>query len=380
VPDGFVRDLVNLDPCEGGPLALRIGYEKVYDGTAVRGVLSLGSKVLIADGESLVEYDTVTDSHRGLRAIAGAGAFAGAVLDEVLYFCTENECLQYDGTTVRQWGVQDVMGQPAVTPTAGGALAAGYHQVAMTWTNAYGEEGGTDKPLIVYAAAGDKLVITVPTVPAGHTANVYVGYQESSTLYLQATATTAGAVEVTKVRDDTARCATILLRAPSPGQYMTAHNACLVLARDKVAQLTVPMQRHLVSRTSGFFQYGADIGMVMSAGDLYVSADKCYAIANPETSGAQQRTVLEYPAAVGTGVELPDGRGAFMTRYGQAFVGPGGVDTPNRASYAPTVAERGAAGVVDNNGNQMVVTTLRGANKPNPLAVTDYFIGEIVIP
>lgn len=50
MPQGFVRDLVNFDPLEGGVLGLRTGFEQRYAATNARGALSVGTKVLFADG------------------------------------------------------------------------------------------------------------------------------------------------------------------------------------------------------------------------------------------------------------------------------------------------------------------------------------------
>ena len=69
-----------------------------------------------------------------------------------------------------------------------------------------------------------------------------------------------------------------------------------------------------------------------------------------------------------------------MTRYGQAMTDGDNLKLVNRESVAPIETSEGAAGVLDNNGNQLVVTTLRGVNRANPLAASDFFVGEIVNP
>ena len=380
LPEGAVRHAVNLDPLPGGRLSLRAGYEQVYAGTDVRGVLSLGRKLLIADGTSLVELDTVSGIHRTVRTIAGAGSFAGSVLNEVLYFSTANECLQYDGADVIPWGVPDVLYQPVISSAAGGGLIEGYYQVAVTYTDAWGREGGTDKPAVIFAAAEAAITVSIANIPPGCRANIYVGSLNGSTLYLQNTVSSTGGVVIGQVRDDTVRCATLLTRAPRPGTQVVAHNATLAVASNNVLEMTKPMQPHLVDRVRGFLQFGADIGAVMSAGALFVSADKCYALTNVEGDGISQETVLEFPAVPGTAVQLPDGRGAWMTRYGQAITDGAGMQLVNRESFAPIDTASGAAGVLDNNGNQLVVTTLRGTNRANPLAASDFFVGEIINP
>lgn len=380
LPEGFVRHAVNVDPLPGGRMALRSGYESVYQGTAPRGVLALGRKLLIADGEDLVELNTDTNSSRVLRSIAGAGAFVGDVLNERLYFCTENECLEYDGTEVRPWGVPDTANQPTISATGTGGLVEGYYQIALTLTDAWGREGGTDKPVVIFAATNSALLINVPAPPTGYTTNVYVGSVNGGTLYLQAVADVAKTVNVGIVRDDVQRCTTVLLRRPTPGTQVVAHNGTLAIATGNAVQVTRPMQAHLVDRVRGFLQYPTAVNAMVSAGALFISADKCYSLTNVETDGISQKVVLEYPAITGTAVLLPDGRGAWMTRYGQAITNGDDVRLVNRESFVPEEAESGAAGVADVNGNQLVVTTMKGKNRANPLAASDFFIGEIINP
>lgn len=380
LPDGFYRHSVNLDPLPGGRLSLRAGYERIYAGTAVRGVLALGNKLLIADGTNLVDVNTDTGASRILRTIAGAGPFSGDVLNDVLYFSTANECLQYDGQDVTAWGVPDVLYQPSVASTNAGGLIEGYYQVAVTHTDSQGREGGTDRPAVIFVNTGFAITVTVASIPAGCTANVYVGSVNGDTLYLQAVLDAPGSTDVGVIRDDTARCTTVLMRAPRPGSIVVAHNSQLVVASTNVAEVTRPMRPHLVDRVRGFVQYGADIGAMVSAGALYISADKCYSLTNVETDGIAQRVVLEFPAIPGTAVQLPDGRGAWMTRYGQAVLSDGSVELVNRESFAPVSAASGAAGVLDHNGNELIVTTMKGTDRANPLAASDFFIGEILNP
>jgi hypothetical protein len=380
LPDGFVRHAVNVDPVAGGILAARAGYEKIYAGSAVRGVLALGDKLLIADGPELVEVNTTTGSVRVVRSIAPTGGFVGDVLNDTLYFCTENECLEYDGQSIKGWGVPDVFYQPTVAVGSGG-LRAGLYQLAVTYTDQWGREGGTDKPLIISCVEGSSITVTVSALPAGCTANVYVSSVDGSDMYLQATRATAGNVVVDNVRDDTATCETVLYRAPQPAQHVKVHNGVILLATSNRVEYTLPMQAHLIDRRKNYFQYPAEIGDVISDDvTVFVSADKCYALRQLETASVEQSVVLEFPAIPGTSVKLPDGRVAWMTRYGQAISDGATLDLINRESFAPSVADAGSAGVVDNNGNQLIVTTTRGKQTGNQVAASDFYLGEILNP
>lgn len=380
LPKGSVRHAVNVDPLPGGTLASRAGYEPIYTGTNVRGVLALGDKLLIADGANLVEFNTQNDTSRVVRTIAPTGAFVGTVMNDVLYLSTENETLEYDGSSVKAWGTPDVFNQPVVAAVAGGLLA-GHYQVAMTYTDQWGREGGTDKPVVLYVPDNGGVQVTVGAIPAGCVANIYMGAVNGSTLFLQGTRTAAGIVTISTMRDDTTQCETVLLRAPQPATRMATHNGVVLMAKGGTLSMTRPMQPHLVSRARGFVQYADDIGDVMSDGvAVFVSADKCYALTNVETDGIEQATVLEFPAIAGTSTQLPDGRVAWMTRYGQAISKNGDLELPNRQTFAPSPAASGAAGVIDTNGNQLIVTTTRGTQAGNQLAATDFYIGEILNP
>src|SRR5574343_279077 len=218
LPEGEVRSAVNLDPNSGGTFNLRAGFDEVCSGTDIRGVLALGDKLLIADGTSLIEFNTNTSSARTLRTIAGAGLFNGCEHAGILYFCTATECLEYDGLGVRPWGVPDVLYQPEVTAGLGGALRAGHYQIAVTFIDQWGREGGPDQPLVIAVKEGGSLTVELPTPPPGGRVALYASPINATTLYRQDTYKTPRSVVLTSMRDDGARLDTVLQRAPTPGQ------------------------------------------------------------------------------------------------------------------------------------------------------------------
>lgn len=378
LPENFARRITNAEPTPGGKLVMRAGYEMVHAGTDIRGALALGTKILIADGASLVEFDTETNSSQVLRTIATTGHFVGDVLDNILYFCTENECLKYDGHEVTQWGVPDVRYQPTVTVGSTGGLVAGLYNVAVTFSDASGMEGGTDNPMLLTVPANGSLTVDMPEPPEGCTVNLYVGNAQTKTLYFQGVRSTAGTMFISLARSDTKRLATALLRAPEPGHLVVAHNGVLCIAKDHVLWLTTPLRPHLVSRAKRFYQYAERIGAVMSGDVLFVSADKSYAISDVETGTPRQDIVLEFPAIPGTAVVLPDTRVAWMTQYGQAVSNGASLQLINLENYVVGEQQSGVAGVVENNGNQLIVTAARGGRGPGGLAASDYFFGEVL--
>lgn len=379
LPDGYVRDMVNLDPLVGGTLGMRGGFTKVASATAARGCLAVRNQIVYADGDQLMAFNTDTNAAVALATIDGAGRLAGTVLNDELFLCTETELLRYDGFTLRAWGVPTVTAQPLPVIGTGG-MAAGNYQMACTLVDAHGDEGATVNPLVFALAQGSSLTVTPPTPPTGGYARVYVGPAEGGTLYLQYEGTDPYTVSV--LRDDTARLDLLNLRGPAAGSLMAARGGVIYCADGGVLWMSLPMRPHLRDAVKGFFQYSSDVSVVAAVdGGVYVAADKTWFISDTETQEARQTVKLAVGAVAGTQTTLPDGRVAWMTQYGLAIGDKqGNVQLISEKAFAPELAGVGASGMLEHNGNQMVVTTLGAQRRDNPLAASDYYDAEIVLP
>lgn len=382
---GCVADAVNVMPTPDGSLVLRPRARLAYAGTAVRGALAVGHVVLLADGDKLIEYDTRTGSFRQLKTIDIVGQFAGAVLNDELFFSTATEVLRYKGGTVRRWGVPTA-DEAGVTTVLGPAPSQpGRYKVATTLTNEFGEEGGVVAAQVIDVAEGRTLVVTPPPPRAGYTTRVYVSSPNGETMYLQAEGATSSLV-LTKVRDDTLRMVTEGETPPEPGHWVAATMGTIAVATAASVWLTNPLRPHARRYAERFFQFPAPVGMLEPCGGgLYVSADRTYFLSDVDGTCAQ-REVLGYPAVSGTGVRLDgpsDGAHSamvgWMTPYGLA-VGDstGAVKLPSEDRFAPSVGGAGGSGVVESDGVKSVVTTMRGSAGRNPLTARDYFEVEVL--
>jgi len=377
---GAVREAINVDANADGSLSLRAGYERIYAGTDVRGALALGQKVLIADGANLVELDLRTGTHKVVRQIPASGVFAGDELNGELFFCTSSETLRYDGHAVRPWGVPTVTVQPVPTVVAGG-VAPGRYLCACTLVNAQGEEGGTVQAVTVNLQQASGLAFQLPVAPVGGAVRVYVGPADGTTLYLQDEATST--VTVTTLRDDTARLETLGMGPPPIGQAVLAYNSMLLIVNGSTLSYTRPFRTHLRSALD-FFQFGEVIDLAIPVADesgagLYVAAgEQTFYLASLETDAVNQVQPLPFGAVPGTGVRLPSGGATWMTRYGQLLAGPGGVAKILSEHFVPEPAISGAAGMLEHNGQQLVVATVRGSPQPGGLAAGDYYVSEII--
>lgn len=379
VPPGAVRDSVNFDPSVDGVMHLRSGFDLVVAGNSIRGALSIGGHVLIADGVKLIDFNESTGSTIQLATIAGSGRFVGDVLNDELFFCTENEAFRYKNGMLSTWGVQTVTSQP-VPVVGSGALTAGAYQCAATFIDARGDEGGTTETLMIDAPANSSLSFVLPTPPDGGKVRLYVSPVNSSTLYLQYEG--IGTYMCSTVVDASARLDTQFLREPITGDSITAHNGVLLIADGSTLHMTLPLRPHLRNAASGFFQFSKPIDMVMSCdGGVYLAADKTFFLTAIETSDPVSTKVLDFGAVRGSSVRGIKKEAVWMTRYGIAMSdGQGGAALISEASFVPELASAGRSGVIEQNGNQLVVTTMRNPKGPNPLAASDYYEAEIFTP
>ena len=375
IPEGFARDIMNFDP--GSLLRSRVGYEKKIATANARAIAALGERVIYVDGTELTELDTLTNATRVLGTVAGAGPVGFAVHNDELFISTVNETLRYDGQ-LREWGVQDVAIQPAVSVANS---TKGRRLYAMTYVNQYGEEGGTGSAASV--PDGD-FTFTIPTLPANHTARLYVSALNGRTLYLQHEATAAGDVLVTNPVDYSATLGTMHMRKPKPSGILASRGAVIAMAQDDVVVSTEPLWPHLVNYEHHFVQYPEQVGMLVAGlHGLYVSADKCYKVDDLETDQPRQTRALDYPAINGTGTILPSGEATWVTRYGVAVESRDpreGILEPAKPQFVVGNHQSGASGFVEHDGSQRLVATMKRSEGQGTLAACDYFEAEVIRP
>lgn len=372
LPAGFVRDLVNLEPSEGGQLELRGGFGKVVTGTDMRLGVALPGKVIYVDGGSVGCYLPEDDSSSIIGSVSALGEIAGVALNGQAYISTPHGSVRTDGTKVSAWGI-DAPGFEV--DVIAGSLPAGIYKVAATALGADGEESGAD-PKIIRVAEGQALRVRSTD---SRSLTLYASVANGSTLYSQGPMI-GGAIALTKIDDHRERLTTDGLVPLPPCTMLAAYHSVILGVYGNCVVFTSPMYPHLMDPVTGFFQYSEapDVIAVTDGGVYVVAGEKTYFITGLEGSDTIQRTVMEIGAVKGAAVSLPDGRAAWFTRYGQAIGdSSGAVSLPNRQSYAPDIAAFGAAGLLERGGNSMVVTTMRGAVKPNNLSTGDFADLEI---
>ncbi len=373
LPAGTVRSASNFDPVNGGAMSLRTGYALQEAVADLRGAVAVGDDIIMVAAD-IRRFSTAAGYSTSLGAAPVGDGVVGAALNGDAFLQVGVTQLRVRGNTVAQWALPEVTPQVSFVT---GALPAGVYRVAVTAVDVFGAESGAT-PLIFTIGTPCAVQLNWVSPPGTVEARVYVSATDGETLYLQGAA--AGSYLVTSPLDSGARLTTMNMQPPPLASYIAEYKGRLVLAAANVLWYTEPFAPHLVNYISGHVSFGGDVVMVQPVdGGVYVAtAERTVFITDLGLEGQRSQTLAEFGAVPGSQVLLPDGRAAWLTQYGQAFgTNQGVLALPQRISYAPIIASAASAGVVENNGVQMLVTNLKGAVNPNTLGVVDSFDLEI---
>lgn len=372
IPEGQARRLVNFDPADGGTLELRQGFELAISSPGVRAMFSLGKTLVYAAGSQLIAYSPESGASTVLSSIDPGGPVAGAELNGKLYIRTHSERLVYDGDSLKRWGSDNPGATISITS---GSLPAGVYKVAVT-AEVDGNESGAD---VMVVRLEEESGISVSASASGDL-YCYMTPANASTLYLAGRMRGGSLTLSAGPAADSRQLATGGM-IPMPIVSMLSRvSSMLVGAQGKYLYHTDPMRPHLVDQATGFVQFDGDVVLMAPVGrtGLFVATgERTYLLDGIGTEQSTQTTVADHGAVAGTAVQLPDGSASWFCEYGQVIGTPSGeIAILNKGRYSPRKAERGAAGLQEHNGQQSIVTALRGS-RPNSLSVGDSWSVEV---
>lgn len=367
LPEGAVVDALNMDFTVGGKAELRTGFSKIRDGSNIRGLFTLGEHLVVVDGGSVfLRKDEV--EHQ--VASVPLGPIAATECNGALYLNTLTSSLVITPRDVHPWAVHEPTFDVAVVS---GSMEPGLYKVGVTLT-IDGRESGC-LPAVVRIGEGQ--AISVRCASSGDL-RLYCSVANGLTMYSQGRAHPVNIVS--SPLDDTARLETAFLTSLPFCERLISHDGLIIGSNGRFLYHTKPMHAHLHNAESDYLQFPAPITVIASVeGGVYVCADKTYFISNIGGQDMQQKTVTEFGAVPGTSVTLPDGKAAWFSEYGQVIAGPDGeAEFVNKGSYSPHITEGGASGFLEHNGNQMIVTTMRGEQKGSCLKSVDHWDIEVI--
>ncbi|MBE0434197.1 MAG: hypothetical protein IBX56_00125 [Methylomicrobium sp.] len=322
MPEGFVRNAVNVVFDDLGRVRRVNGVTRVYDGDSVHSFW----RGYFIEGEWLKRFDPVS---REVITLAAVGADAMGFTEAAGRVLCGNGRRGFviEGDTVMPLGVPSPVQQPNLEARDTGGLFGGEYQVAVTYLRA-GLESGCGPASRVTVPDGGGIFFAVPEVPGDiDTVAVYVSQVNGDELFLYDEYPNFAASMSVFIDQhlSSVRLESQFTFPPVPSRILTAHYGRLYWADGSVLRYSEP-QQYWRTKANNYVRFGGEISLIVSVpGALFVCADTTYRIGNIDTDeGFMQRVeVLPYGAAAGTAVYDERSRTAFWQSH-KGFVAANG--------------------------------------------------------
>lgn len=390
LPEGALREALNVDLDRAGRIRRRPGYTPRYPGSGIHSLwASRGGRVLFGEGGTLKELFPDWTS-RDLRS--GLDPTRTLTYEEaggVVYWSNgaENGRVLQDGTA-RPWGVPSPPGQPTLSVAPAGALPAGRYQVSVTFVADDGEESGATIASVIDVPEGGGIdLANIPQGPAARI-RVYASPPNGDVLY-QHLELPMGFVSARVVKTIRGRALeTQLLDRVPAAQIVRFHAGRFWLAVGDLLFYT-PAFRWGLHSPAAFFQFAERIRVLEPVADgLYVVAERTWFLSGvvPE----QMSQTARHPGAgvEGTGITVPgryfgldDAVGDVAYWFGDrgAMLGlPGGTVRPlmeDRVALSQYAS--GATLFRERQGIRQLVTALAGPGQGSGFGAADSAVAEV---
>ncbi len=381
LPEGSLRLATNVDLSDSGkPRRMRgftciepgIDYRGLWRETLPFGLFARGSELcaLLAD-ESIVVLES------------------GIAADDVVFAEAAGAAYWTDGRRIGRItadlqslpvGCEQPAGQPALAVHGAGGLAAGRYMVAITYSDASGQESGSTLAVEIEVQAGQGIMLSAipqPVHASTATINLFASNAGGDDLYLRQSVPAGTTDWLIGNQPQGRRLETQFLSPIPPGQAIAYGNGMLFVASGDTLWRSEPLRYGLTRRADNYVRFGGRIKGLVSVGEaaagsgLYVSGGgRTYWLAGADPR--QWQRVIAYPQDMVPGTALRvrgsvlriEGVTTFVAHWlasnGVFCIGlPGGsVDAYSEGRYLADEATRGAALLREVNGIRQIVTAV----------------------
>lgn len=392
LPDGTLRDAVNVDINDAGKVRRRNGRVQRYAGTNVRGLWRGAGRTLFAEGAELKQLNPDYTASTLAVGLNTANKPSFVEVNGVTYWsdaATVTGTIRADGI-VSLWGIP--VGPVAnALGVAGGGLPGGTYQVAITYVLDTGEEGGVDSSELVTVPDGGSILVTgIPAVaPHSHITRirVYTTYQNGEVEYLYGEYP-IGTTSLTILPSATL---SIPLRSwfeyPFPPcSQLEYYKGRIFGASGNFVYFTSALRYRLSDLSKNFYSFESPVTMIKAVPDgLYIAdSEATYWFSGGDTDEPGKyvrRQVLPYSVTPGTGINIPNSTDvAWLSTRGWCVGSAGGKATNHmEGNVVPSQTyESGAALFREQNSVRQLIGAVQGGTDANSLQATDYVEAEVI--
>ena len=402
VPPDALRAAKNFDLDDAGKPRRRPGPVLAQ---AAAGLHSLWAHdrfnlMLGVQGGDIVAFDTAEE----MQALGAAlerpdqpmsyDVIAGAVFASNGWDKTQ---IQADGS-LRPWAAECPGGQPMAAVSAGvGGLHAGTYQVAVTFIDVDGREGGASLPVETEVAAGDGITLTnfpVAVDPRTAMMRVYASHPEGETLYAVQDLALGTSSYLLGVHTPGAALDRLFLTPMPAGQIVRGHAGRQLVASGRLLLWSPALTYGLTLRHKAYQRYDAEITLMEPAGQaegsgLFVAtaagdgkrAGRTYYLTGPDPQNWQRVIAYPHGAVRGSATQI-DAQAlglqqsglvpVWLTDNGQFVIGTQGgqvIELHADRYVAPHHADHASIALREYRGVRHLIATMKGGQVSGMAAV-----------
>lgn len=389
LPEGFIRDCVNLDIDNQGKKKIRSGYTKIYSGTSVHSLsgdeISAG-KYFIENGSLkrlnndntayTIQSGLSADTRRkmyyvqmGNRVYISNGYNTGCIINDVFY----------------TWGVPNPISGPTGTISSGYWDSGRYLVKYVNMKNS--EESGASKEVAFTLTDDQKITLTsVPQTSGIDYVRVYSTLPNGTNFYWQADIP-YGITTWNLPKPQLNKELEVDNLYPAPaGHIITDYNSRIYIAHNNRLYWTEALRWGLY-HYNNYIEFPERITVLISVSDgIFVVSDKTYFLKGNEPKDFTLDDIYPYGAIEGTQYKSYSNNHKIDENFGY-YSGPIAVWASNKGivfgknggevipvtekKYALAEYNSGATGFLEHEGVKKLITSLTQKGDSSGLKVTD---------
>lgn len=293
LPEGSLREAINVDITRKGRVRRRKGYTEIYSGI---GIHSLWERYFVESGtlKILLEDNSSAD------IVSGISTKHLSYCELLSTICFSNE--DSIGTIDGPLSVPTIYSTPNLAIVSG-TLKAGQYQVSFCNVSPTGEEGGATNPIVINVP--DESGIEVSSIPLdGYDVRLFLSKPNGTALFEQVTiASTIPSVTLMSQRDDLTVCETLFMSEMPAGQIVREFKGRLYVAEGNTLWYSEAQRYGLCNLSHNFFQFSDRITVVQETENgIFVVADKTYFLPGNDPSQSLLTIVGKSKGVEGTGI------------------------------------------------------------------------------
>lgn len=391
VPEGAVREALNVDIDKAGGPSRRPGYTSIYSGVNIHSLYSHDDMVLFVEDGVLNVLNPDYTATAVRSALDNSRLMSYDAVNGMIYYSNSIQTGIVDQSGVNHvFGVPSPASLPTLSESVFGAMPAGTYQVAITLEDAdTGEESGTGRAGTITISEGSGIQIDdIPTL-AGYDTRVYVSPPDGDVLYHHVTLASGVTSGVVTTTIEGRALETQFMDKMPAGHIVRYYKGRMWTAVGSTLIFSIAMRFGLYDPRHTYFQFPERITIVQPVQDgIFVVADKTYFLAGADPASMQQAVVYEYGGIEGTGQSvspkafnldsIPDEVAFWYATTGAVLGLPSGQINPIMEDRLAIPAyDSGSTLLRESDGMRQMITALTNKGDSTGFGASDSAVAEV---